>query len=335
MEFIESTCTDPSWNLALEQYVFDSLDKNKSYFMLWQNDNTIVIGKNQNTVLEINQDYVKKHGIHVVRRLSGGGAVYHDLGNLNFTFIVDADQMQKINFHVFCQPIIDTLASYGITATLSGRNDITIDGRKFSGNSQYIKNHRVMHHGTLMFSSDLTVVQNALHVSQGKLASKGVGSVSSRVTNIHPYMPRNVTLNDFKKRLLNQISKAEPLYNYELTASDFMQIQTIKQERYDTWDWNYGKSPTFTTRCQKRFENCGSVEILLTIQENAIFSINIYGDFFGNSDISELNDLLTGCPLDLTELQKRLSSCQLEQYIHNLSMDDFIQLLLYSNSRKH
>lgn len=327
MEFLDLKSTDPSWNLALEQYIFDHLDNTRSYFMLWQNANTIVIGKNQNTTLEINQDYVRKHHIHVVRRLSGGGAVYHDLGNLNFTFIVDADRMQQINFHVFCQPIIDTLASYGISASLSGRNDITIDGKKFSGNSQYIKNHRVMHHGTLMFSSDLTVVQNALNVRREKLISKGVSSVSSRITNICQYLPEDVTLDDFKQRLLAQIAKAEALHKYTLTESDLTEIQSIKEERYATWDWNYGRSPAFTTRVQKRFENCGSVESLLTVEKDVIVSISIYGDFFGNSDISELSSLLTGCRLDRREMKERLSSCHLEQYIHNLTIDDFVELI--------
>lgn len=145
MEYINSPCTDPCWNLALEQYVFDSLDRSKSYFMLWQNHNTIVVGKNQNTVAEINSDFVRAHDITVVRRLSGGGAVYHDLGNLNFTFITDADKMDGIDLHMFCVPIVETLRSFGVQAEISGRNDITVDGKKFSGNSQYVREGRVMH----------------------------------------------------------------------------------------------------------------------------------------------------------------------------------------------
>ena len=219
MEYINSPRTDPCWNLALEQYVFDSLDRSKSYFMLWQNHNTIVVGKNQNTVAEINSDFVRAHDITVVRRLSGGGAVYHDLGNLNFTFITDADKMDGIDLHMFCVPIVETLRSFGVQAEISGRNDITVDGKKFSGNSQYVREGRVMHHGTIMFDSDLTTVTQALQVDRDKIQSKGIKSVASRVTNLRPYMPEGTTLAQFRQRLLEYLSVAEPLHTLTLTAA--------------------------------------------------------------------------------------------------------------------
>ena len=224
MEYINSPRTDPCWNLALEQYVFDSMDRSKSYFMLWQNHNTIVVGKNQNTVEEINSDFVRAHDITVVRRLSGGGAVYHDLGNLNFTFITDADKMDGIDLHMFCVPIVETLRSFGVQAEISGRNDITVDGKKFSGNSQYVREGRVMHHGTIMFDSDLTTVTQALQVDRDKIQSKGIKSVASRVTNLRPYMPEGTTLDQFRQRLLAYLNAAEPLHSLTLTAADEQQI---------------------------------------------------------------------------------------------------------------
>ena len=193
--FIESNSNDPRFNLALEQYVFDEMPKDREYFWLWQNHNTIVVGKHQNTAQEINQTYVREHGITVVRRLSGGGAVYHDMGNVNFTFIADTGDMETLNLHAFCTPVVNTLEQIGVKAEVSGRNDITIDGKKFSGNSQYIKHGRIMHHGTLMFDSDLSVVSKALQVSSDKYESKGFKSVKSRVTNIKPYAPADMDMN--------------------------------------------------------------------------------------------------------------------------------------------
>lgn len=246
MKYLESASTDPRWNLALEQYVFASMDKSEDYFFLWQNHHTIVVWKNQNTVAEINNAYAREAGITVVRRLSGGGAVYHDMGNLNFTFVADAKGMESINFHLFCQPIVETLRSFGVEAVISGRNDITVDGKKFSGNSQYLKDGRVMHHGTILFDSDLSVVGKALCVDREKMESKGIRSVASRVTNLGAYLPQGTTLAAFKSRLLSYLTSDKGLAPYALTEKDRDAIQAIKEERYDTWEWNYGRSPAYT-----------------------------------------------------------------------------------------
>ena len=156
LSYLNLYTTDPAWNLAAEQYVFDALPRDRTYFMLWQNDNAIIIGKHQNAAAEIDQQFVRENGVRVVRRLSGGGAVYHDMGNLNFTFIADAGSMESINFKLFCQPVVAALAALGVQAEVNGRNDMTINGQKFSGNSQYLKEGRVMHHGTicLLYTSD-------------------------------------------------------------------------------------------------------------------------------------------------------------------------------------
>ena len=196
MRAIQSPSTDPRFNLALEQYIFDQMPRNRSYLMLWRNDQTIVVGKHQDTFAEINADYVRANQIQVVRRLSGGGAVYHDLGNVNFTFIADHTG-SDFDFSTFCRPVVKALHSIGVPAEINGRNDMTLDGKKFSGNSQYMKHGRVMHHGTLMFHSDLEVVSQALAVSKDKIESKGLKSVRSRVTNIKPYVQEDITTADF------------------------------------------------------------------------------------------------------------------------------------------
>ena len=179
LSYLDLMTTDPSYNLAMEQHVFDCLPRDRMYFMLWQNDNAIIVGKYQNTIAEINEEAVRERGIRVVRRLSGGGAVYHDMGNLNFTFITDVGESNALDLKLFCEPVVRTLATLGVKAEVNGRNDITIDGKKFSGNSQYIRQGRVMHHGTIMFDSDLSVVSEALRVDPTKIQTKGIRSVRS------------------------------------------------------------------------------------------------------------------------------------------------------------
>lgn len=328
MIFYESMCTDPRWNLALEEYMFDHMDSSQNYFMLWQNRNTIVVGKNQNTVAEINNDFVREHGITVVRRLSGGGAVYHDLGNLNFTFIADADQMQQINLQIFCRPIVETLRSFGVQAELSGRNDITVDGKKFSGNSQYLKNGRVMHHGTLLFSSDLSVVGKALHVDREKMESKGIKSVQSRVTNLKDYLPEDVTMEVFKQRLLQCLAVTAPIQTMTLPDGAEAEIARLRQQRYDTWEWNYGKSPEYSTTQKRRIEGCGTVEVSLSVKNGLIEALRFCGDFFGSGELSVLANSLKGCPCRRDAVEKLLSTLELEWYIAGISPRQLAELIV-------
>lgn len=327
MDYIESYSHDPQWNLALEQYVFDEMDRSRSYVMLWQNHNTIVVGKNQNTVNEVNSDYVRRHGITVVRRLSGGGAVYHDLGNLNFTFITDADDSQRIDLHMFCIPIVETLRSFDVTAQISGRNDITVDGKKFSGNSQYVREHRVMHHGTILFDSDLSVVSEALSVDRDKLTAKGIASVRSRVTNLRPYLPQGTSLDDFKRRLLEYLSVESPVIPHPLTAEDEKRIAEIRAERYATWEWNYGCSPEYTDVRRRRFDGCGEIEVSLLVAKGTIRDIRFHGDFFGASDLSGLCGALVGCPCRLEQVERRLEALPVAKYIYNITPRQLAELI--------
>lgn len=328
MEYINSPCTDPCWNLALEQYVFDSLDRSKSYFMLWQNHNTIVVGKNQNTVAEINSDFVRAHDITVVRRLSGGGAVYHDLGNLNFTFITDADKMDGIDLHMFCVPIVETLRSFGVQAEISGRNDITVDGKKFSGNSQYVREGRVMHHGTIMFDSDLDRVAQALHVDQEKIAAKGVVSVRSRVTTVRQHMPHPVELEEFRRVLLDNILAQQPGEEYIFTEADKAQIARLREQRYATWEWNYGQSRECEMTKKKRFPACGGVEAHLSTDHGVIEHIAFTGDFFSVVEPEVLAEKLVGVRLEEQNLREALAQEDAGRYFSGLKNEELIELLL-------
>ena len=207
MIYIESKSNDPRYNTALELYAFNELAKKDDVFMLWINEPCIVVGKNQNTREEVNQKFCDDNGIKIVRRVSGGGAVYHDLNNLNYTIISNGRSGEEFDFKSFSQPVIDALASLGVKAEFTGRNDLEIDGRKFCGNAQYVRSGRIMHHGCLMFDVDTTVLTDALKVSKDKIESKGIKSVRSRVTNIKEHLPnQDMTVLDFVAALKKYMS---------------------------------------------------------------------------------------------------------------------------------
>ena len=327
MRYILSPYTNPCWNLALEQYVFDSMDKQYDYFMLWQNYNAVIVGKNQNTAAEVNAAYIKEHGINVVRRLSGGGAVYHDLGNLNFTFIADT-QASKLDFSTFCKPVVRALDAFGVCAEISGRNDMTIDGKKFSGNSMYMKKNRIMHHGTIMYDSDLDVLSQALNVSRDKVESKGIKSVSSRVTNIKDYMKNDWPIEHFIQSLSEFMRQEFEMEDYFPTDEDLAAAQKLCDERYSQWEWNYGLSLQYNVFKERRFDGCGKVEISIEANKQCIADIKISGDFFGNGDLSELSEMLKGKYLREEDLLAALKDVCVEKYIHNLSKENLVALLM-------
>ena len=329
MIYLESKSFDPHFNLAMEQYIFDQMDRNEEYFFLWQNANTIVVGKHQNTIGEINQKFVEEHNISVVRRLSGGGAVYHDMGNLNFTIIVSrTDQMADFDFSRFCLPVVNALKKLGVKAEINGRNDITIDGKKFSGNSQYMKQGRIMHHGAILYASDLTTVSKALIVSKDKIASKGVTSVRSRVTNVVDYMEKKVPLEVFKKALLDEMGKREKLEKQELTTEDIEKIKEIQKARYDTWEWNYGKSPKYDIEKERYIEGCGKFQLNINVKDGIIIAFDVFGDYFGNGDKEDVQKLLQGVKINREALTKVLADFPLDNYFHNLPKETFVDMIV-------
>ena len=321
--------TDAAWNLAAEQYVFDAFPRDRSYLMLWQNKNAVIIGKYQNTLAEIDAEYVKDHGIQVVRRLSGGGAVYHDLGNLNFSFIADAEKTGKIDFQVFCQPVIRMLRSLGVPAGLSGRNDMTVDGKKFSGNSQYIRQGRVLHHGTILFDSDLEAVGRALHADAEKLQSKGVASVRSRVTNLRPYLGEEMSLNTFRHRLLSELLRDNPGEPCAFSEEDRLAIDEIRRQRYASWDWNYGRSPAGSMEKRRRLEGCGTVTASLSVDKGRIRALSFSGDFFSTLGPDVLAGRLIGAPLNEEGLVHALADLDPGLCLQGMTRDELLRFLLY------
>ncbi|MBE6018596.1 MAG: lipoate--protein ligase [Lachnospiraceae bacterium] len=325
MIYIESPSTDPYYNLALEEFVFEKLDRSRSYFMLWQNANTVVIGKYQNTAEEIDQEAIDANHTKVVRRLSGGGAVYHDSGNLNFTIITDQSGHEDFNFRVFAEPVVRALAKIGVTAECTGRNDITINGMKFSGNSQYIKNGRILHHGCIMLDSNIKLVSEILKPSKAKFESKAAKSVISRVTTINEHAPHPVSMDEFKELLKNEISLMEPLEPITITAEQQEYIKSLKDSKYATWEWNYGKSPAYNVRKEKKFPSC-LLSVFMQVEKGRIESIKFYGDFFGNADIEELEKALYHVSLD-NDLERTLEKAEPGRFINGITPKDLYSFL--------
>ena len=325
MVYIESKSTNPYYNLALEEYVFSQTDSNESYFMLWQNMNTIVVGKYQNTQEEINPEAVEKNGSRVVRRLSGGGAVYQDEGNLNFTFIVSKEGNREFDFSIFVKPIIKALEELGVQAEFTGRNDITIDGLKISGNSQYIKNNRVLHHGCIMLDSNLDKVKDALRVKEAKFESRSVKSVRSRITTINEHAPSKISMETFKKAIKDNVFRDTEVREYCLTEDDQAEIAKLEKEKYSTWEWNYGFSKKYSMRREKKFDS-GLVSVDLEVNGGRITDIRITGDFFGSGDISRLEEKMVGLMLD-DQLESNLEKLDIPGYIHGVSAKDLSLLI--------
>ncbi|WP_421617527.1 lipoate--protein ligase [Brevibacillus sp. TJ4] len=327
MKFIDNKgITDPRINLAIEEYALTSLPTVDDYLLFYINEPSIIIGKNQNTIEEINADYVNEHGIHIVRRLSGGGAVYHDLGNLNFSFITNDDGQSFHNFSKFTQPVVEALRKLGVEAELTGRNDIQVGERKISGNAQFSKKGRMFSHGTLLFDSQLENVVSALKVNADKIKSKGIKSIRSRVANITEFLQEEMSIDEFRLAILHSIFGGKEIAEYRLTEEDWRKIHELSKERYQQWEWNYGKSPKSNFRHSQRFD-IGTVEVQLDIERGKIREARIFGDFFGVRDVAELEELLRDQPYDKTLLTELIAKVDVQAYFGKLDRESFVSLL--------
>ena len=328
MKYLTNLSNDPHYNLAFEEYCFKNLPKEEDFVYLWINGPAIIVGKNQNTLEEINAQYVKDNDIKIVRRITGGGAVYHDFGNLNFSIYTNSVGKEKIDFGQINIPVLKALEKFGIMAELSGRNDLTLDGKKISGIAQSVSKNRILNHGTILFDTDLTVLSRALNVKADKIESKGVKSVKSRVTNIKPYMNDDVSIMEFKKQLLENIFAYhnESPEEYILSQEHLDNIKKLYEEKYSTWEWNYGESPDFGWKNYKRFPS-GAVEVRMEIKNGTIKGVKVFGDFFGTKDVSELEIMLQGTRYDKDAIEDFLKGLDPSDYFSNMTKDNFMELL--------
>lgn len=333
MLFVPNENNDPRINLAIEVFLLQEMQVDEPILLFYINEPSIIIGRNQNTIEEINKEYVDEKGIHVIRRFSGGGAVYHDFGNLNFSFIMPDDGNSFRDFEKLTKPIIQALHEMGVEgAQLKGRNDLVIEDMKFSGNAMYATNGRMFAHGTIMFDSDINEVVKALKVREDKIESKGIKSIRSRVTNIKPFLPKDkqdMTTEEFRQEILLKIfgvDSVDQVKTYELTDEDWVKVDQISNQYYRNWDWNYGKSPEFEIERRKRFP-IGSIDVRLNVENGKISEAKIFGDFFGLGDIADVEQALIGVRYEKNDLADAIAKIDVKKYFGNIEAEDLLELI--------
>ncbi|MDI9536202.1 MAG: lipoate--protein ligase [Bacteroidota bacterium] len=329
MIYIVNKSNKPDYNIALEEYCFKNLLQHEKIFILWINEPAIIIGKHQNAFEEINADYVKKHNINVVRRISGGGAVYHDLNNLNYTIISNEEKGVDFDFKTFSQPVIDTLKELGVTAEFSGRNDILIDGKKICGNAQaYIKG-RIMHHGCLLFNTELSVLAKALEIPKDIISSNATKSVRSAVDNILPNLPNKISVEEFADKLLAHMKRKFPaMKEYTFSQQELAEIEKNRASKFGTWEWNWGKSPKFDINRHSRY-TAGKIQVFANVKNSMIENIKFYGTFFGNnSNLEEIENALIGVRYTYTNIENKLKDLNFNDYFAGFSLEELTKAIV-------
>ena len=324
MYYLETGSTDPHYNLAFEEYLLNNKTTG-DYLMLWQNDNTIVIGQNQNADAEINHACVEKEHITVARRMTGGGAVYHDLGNLNYSFITDSEEGNRMAFEKFTKPVLAALSELGLKAECSGRNDVLANGSKVSGTAQRLYKNRILFHGTLLFDADLEMVSRALNVDPEKLKSKGIKSVRSRVGNIKQILGTDMDISDFWMRIKESLLK-DGGEEITLTEEELAAVDKLYREKYDTWEWNFGRSPEANIT-NKMYCPGGIIEVHILVENNVIKDVKFYGDFLAVSDTAEVAEALKGTRYQPEDVEEVLGGFDIGNYFGGITKEEVVKLI--------
>ena len=336
MLFVDNAgVTDAHVNLALEEYVFRHRPADDDLLLFYVNAPSIIIGRNQNTIEEINPEVVAERGIRVVRRISGGGAVYHDLGNLNFSFMTPNVGGRFNRYDHFTRPVVEVLRELGVPAELGGRNDILAGGRKISGNAQFATPSRMFSHGTLLFDANLDDVTAALNPKPGKVESKGVKSIRSRVANISEFVApaapgeRALGVEELRELIIERIFGTRDrarIPMLELTDADWVGIRELVTRKYGTWSWNFGENPASNVQRARRFP-AGEVDVRIDVQSGHIAAIRIFGDFMGLGEVSDVESRLAGVPFDREAIVGALAGMRLAEYFGGIDAEEVLGLV--------
>ncbi|MGM0626397.1 MAG: lipoate--protein ligase [Bacteroidota bacterium] len=326
MLVIKSPSRDAYFNIAAEEFLLKN--KKQDVFLLYINKPAIIVGKFQNTLAEINREYVEKNGIKVVRRLSGGGAVYHDEGNLNFSFHMPYEGEDFADFKKFTRPVVDLLNDMGVPAELKGRNDLIVDGKKFSGNAKMVYKNKLLQHGTILFDSHMRILADALKVNPLKFRDKAVKSTRARVTNLIDYLPEKISMEAFEEKLVKYITGLYPAaQEYRLREEEQIAVQKLADEKYSTWGWNYGSSPEYNFNKGIK-TSAGYIEFHLDVHGGIIKKAKIFGDFFASKPVREFEQQLIGQKHQTQHLKTFLTMNEASDYFGNVSPEEILDGLM-------
>ena len=326
MFYYISNSNKAAFNQASEEYFLKNFNEN--FYMLYRNKAAVIIGKHQNALAEINLDKCEEQGIEIIRRLSGGGTVFHDEGNLNYCFISNGTKGELINFRKYSQPVIDVLQSLNIDAKFEGKSDLTIEGMKFSGNASHIYRSKVMQHGTMLFSSDLSCLNSLLKVNPLTFQDRGVRSIRSRVTNISDHLSTPFSIDELQYKIIDHVKNLFPEAKaYELTESDHQAIQNLMEEKYLKWEWNFGYSPKYKFERLISFTNGNILEIELDIEKGRIVRSEILGNCIKKGSISKLEEKLINMPHHKESLIQELEQIDLNDYFLKIEIEDLIRAI--------
>ncbi len=316
MKFAVNTSTDPHFNLAFDEYCLQQYRSGEDFFYLWRNRPAVIIGLNQNAYSEVNLDYLDSHGITLARRVTGGGAVYHDLQNLNYTFV---------GHSVTPEPFAQALRSLGVPAEVSGRNDIFVEGRKVSGYARRVWHDREIVHGTLMYDVDIDTLTRVLDAPGSKMEAKGIASVRSRVANLKDYLPQFASLDELQAALQEILGAGDG--QMPMSTADLAEVQRLADTKFSTWDWIYGHSREADFRRRAKFA-CGTVEAALKIDRGRIAALEFSGDFIGDRPASQLASALTGVRFGREAIAGTLRAVRVGDFLPGVSAEELAELLI-------
>ncbi len=315
MRFLTNPSTDPWYNMSFDEYCLEQYPSDDSFFYLWRNRPSVIIGLNQNAYSEVNLGYLQAHDIRLARRVTGGGAVYHDLQNLNYT-VIGRDASP--------QPVVDALRSLGVPAELTGRNDIFVDGRKVSGYARRLWRDRQIIHGTLMYDVDLDTLARVLDVPGSKLAVKGIASVKSRVANLKDFLPQFRGLDELQAALQEILAAGDAGLPFD--AERRAAVQRLSDAKFSTWDWIYGQSREADLVRSGKLA-CGTVEARLCLDRGVLTAVAFGGDFLGALPAAQLAQRLAGVRFERAALRETLDAAEVEKYFDGVSAEDLTALL--------